>query len=1023
MRELEIGSDGIYRIPASSMLFSVSRRVLPDAVAPLPAPSAMNPPFFAEAVLDGDASYDLEAHQADGAPQIAITFRGAAAEGVPQVGSTFRVVGAESAEGKEGAPSSFGWMAGALPAPDRTGRYLVEFVGKNGVRPLAYYDRAGHVYETDRALTALPANVPVLSLARFVEESTSEIERGCVEVMLGGDEERRVALYRRDQGRYSLLDSWYAFGSFGESLSYDDLVARCYFAFVYRPARGGVLPPGCALEPISAHLSSKPLVKALHDIVADVDAALVDPALAPPVLARLLALWLDESGVRELSDEDMDVLRLVRTRRYADLYFIGKAEDASPRTPDTVVLRLESALNRYKLIADKLGDDAAHADAALVAHLESTVLDEVAGALPVLDSGAQPGAFSGAPSPPSMPSDGASRSGAPSLEDGLPLLDAALGEWGARRSLAAAVENLRSPLRVVLDFRIDLQRGVAELAADVPDARMMPASVPAAGPDAGARRVLSAAERERAARRFALLLGVASAAEAFASSPRIGRVEFTGRFPGWEGEGVALGAGTLEATGESICLCRVSFDRKGFIDQGAYREVARDPEGFWRRFGGWWAREESELADCDALAVKDVLAAAPCSARDRSGKARAFDGVPANPLPPRALDVPELDDGLLPVGVRAVLGADFARDMRIRYGAGHRRQAERIADAVARCGGDAAAMRAVQTARDGASDPFALEACARVMTALARGELDRYDQNAVVNCYLGEDAYLNALVAAREQFGSDPDGALDTIAGVVADAESRGLFVDDAEVVHRGFDSYGARLLYNLARTGTLFADDPSFGAQDAGKRVELVPDTLCLCYLEAERLMERSFSRTDDAIAYGKRAIELAPTVVAGYRQLARAYMLVGDMASARPALERALRIALLPGDVSLVYYQLAYVLWKSGLPQEGALCYLKSLAVSPFVAPQAVAELRELIQENEVELVEGDALDEALLRAGIAVAPSDTVLEAVLEAAAASADVGMLQCARNLLTSYLRYRPDDALSNVARSLADDRP
>ena len=133
------------------------------------------------------------------------------------------------------------------------------------------------------------------------------------------------------------------------------------------------MPPGCALEPISAHLSSKPLVKALHDIVADVDAALVDPALAPPVLARLLALWLDESGVRELSDEDMDVLRLVRTRRYADLYFIGKAEDASPHTPDTVVLRLESALNRYKLIADKLGDDAAHADAALVAHLESTI--------------------------------------------------------------------------------------------------------------------------------------------------------------------------------------------------------------------------------------------------------------------------------------------------------------------------------------------------------------------------------------------------------------------------------------------------------------------------------------------------------------------------------------------------------------------------------------------------------------------------------------------------------------------------
>ena len=46
--------------------------------------------------------------------------------------------------------------------------------------------------------------------------------------------------------------------------------------------------------------------------------------------------------------------------------------------------------------------------------------------------------------------------------------------------------------------------------------------------------------------------------------------------------------------------------------------------------------------------------------------------------------------------------------------------------------------------------------------------------------------------------------------------------------------------------------------------------------------------------------------------------------------------------------------------------------------------------------------------------------VLEALGSGASAAVDVGMFPVARNLLALRLRYRPDDALVNVLRSLGE---
>lgn len=314
-------------------------------------------------------------------------------------------------------------------------------------------------------------------------------------------------------------------------------------------------------------------------------------------------------------------------------------------------------------------------------------------------------------------------------------------------------------------------------------------------------------------------------------------------------------------------------------------------------------------------------------------------------------------------------------------------------------------------------DDRAVSSCTRLMAALAEGELDMGDQNAVVSCFLGEDRCLVALGRAKALGQDDPEASAAVLAEAVAEAEALDGFVDGAKTVYRAFDSYAARVLYNRARRD---GGAPERAALDASKRVELAPDSFYLCHLEIARILEHSFERTDEALVYGKRAIELAPATAAGYRQLGRAYMLVGDMENAARILEAGLRIAVQPSDIAMAYYQLGYVLWKAGSAGDGALCYLKSLASSPVVAVQATTELHELLEESEAFLPRRENIDEALAHAGLPVAPTEEVLDALGEGAAAAVDAGLFPVARNLLSLRLRFCADDALVNVLRSLEE---
>ena len=863
---------------------------------------------------------------------------------------------------QEGLAGAYGWVAKGLPMPATGGSYVVEFIEKNDLVILAYVDPFGRAFSLREPSAVPPARVPDLSFAKLPSQTTAGEELGCVYVRGGDGSQREVAQYRCARGRYTLFDSWYDFGPYGANLSYDDAMARAYLAFVHRPSLGASEVPERGLEGVHERLRGDKPFTAMRSIVADARCAENDPVCRPPALVSCLARWLADAGLDELAGVKDEALRLVRTARYANTYYLG-VEDEDVPLPVETVWALEAALNRFLLVGEAFGDRASLATEADCARWDAYLLETVATQHP----------------------------SASDLADAPGATDASAGEWDVRCALGATLERLRLPVRIDAAIRCDAAAGAAAVELTVPSASLMPAHSWREG--AGWERATDE-ERDAQAHRYALHLGLVLAAAAFDASPAMRRVDVAAR-----PQAGAAAASSSENAGEFPQESR----ERAFVQATFSRET-------YEAFGRF---EEARAGD----PMPPYLAS---DARFDVEEAEAFsfvEGLESFELRRR---MPEVVDGELAEAARVALGADRCRDVRITFDAARRRMAEELADRIVRASSATDAIRIVRAAQEEAAakdDDRAVAACTRLMAALAEGEIDMGDQNAVVGRFLGDDRCLVALGRARTLATSDPEAAVQVLIDAVGEATALDGFVDGATTVYRAFDSYASRVLYNRARRG---AGAPARASADADKRVELVPDSYYLCHLEITQLLEHSFERTEEALRFGQRAIEIGPATAAGYRQLGRAYMLVGDMENAAEVLQEGLLIAVQPNDIAMAYYQLAYVLWKAGRPQAGAACYLKSLMTSSSMALQATAELQELVEETGVVLPGKEVVDEALAEHAVPVAPTAEVLDALGSSAAAAVDAGLFPVARNLLALRLRYRPDDALVNVLRSLGE---
>lgn len=883
----------------------------------------------------------------------------------------------------------YGWVSGVCVAPQRRDRYLVEFVDERTYRIVAYADRFGRVFTTSEPFASPPARLPDLDFSPFSAQGAKGVKRGTVRVLAEDGRMKEVACYEGVRGRYAFSDSWFNFGPYGAGLSYDDALARGYFAFVMRPVLGGYEMPERGIGFVAACLRDEKLLHGLRCMVDTVRRIEADPFGQPPALARCFVRWLGDAGLERLTPPTVpdDALRLVRTVRYANMFYVAHGDAEAP-VDDRTIWALEGALNRMLLIDEAFGERAALASEADCARWDAYLIESFATqAISYAAPASAPSGIAG-------------------------------GEWDTRCRIAAAIERLKLPLRVEVALREDVSEGIVSFGLTVPDAALMPSWYWDDAPQRSGWAMACPAARESLARRYTMRSALALAALAFGASPAIQRVEVTARplggnpevaresapeTGGADGEGGEFPRDELEPTSLQVTLTRSVYDATDRFQAA----LQGDPAPL--------------LAQCGALI--DVANAEP------------FAAMAALPSTKLRQDLPETDDRALDEVARDALGVDRAADMRIVADARRRRIGEMLSERVVRAVTVTEAIRMVREEQEVASeggDDLTVAACTRLMAGLVGGSLDTEDQNAVVSCFLGEDRCRAALVHASTLAQSDPEEALGVLMDAVAESALLDGFVDGATTVYRSFDTYLARVLYERARRDARRDGAESGKAappaalptlasraqEDADKQVRLVSDSFYLCHLEIISMLERSFERTDDALRYGRRAIEIAPASAGGYRQLGRAYMLVGDMDNAIAVLGSCLCIATQPTDISIAYYQLAYALWKVGRPRAGAACYLKSVAVSPVVALRAMSEFKELTAEHNLEPPDQDQIDEELAAAGIVIAPTNAVFDTMEGAAAAAADAGLFPVAHHALSLRLYYRPDDALVNVLRSL-----
>ena len=882
---------------------------------------------------------------------------------------------------------AFGVVGGRVmrPKPKSGGMYLVHLEGDSpsdqAMRIVAYLDRYGRVFACDEPQVAPPARMPDMEIARFSDLAQDAVKTaGYVYVHDGeGDAARCVAAYKGTADLYKVSDTWYRFDE-RKAMTYKEFMARAYFALCFRPAMGAPAVPSRGVMGVLDALGPEKPFEALRELSGQVKRALADPQLEAPGAVELLLENLEQAGLfaiheRGVSDE---AVRLVRSTKYAHLaYLVRNQEDAD--ISDMELWGIEAALNRFILLCERMGD---RADAAGLeecrredAQLFVAVGEqELAGGMP---------------------------DNAPSGHEG--------GEWGVRCRLALAIEQLRLPVRIDVELAGDIGAGQAAFCLTMPPEGMVPGA---------------AGGEEPAALSYVMRVGLLLADRAFAAEPGISQVKLMA-FPLPDGLApqdapaagpqqavpAVLGAPALSEQpreAEATALFEVDLDRALHAERGGFKAaIAGDPR---------------ELLDA-AGARYDVADAQVPRQRVMHPVFEAWgaDG--------RATE--------LPAWAQGPLGAECERDLDIEYDTAYRRMAEGLADSLveAQSATEAiAAVRQVQSAALDAKDERAVSACTRLMAALAEGSIDAADQNAVVGRFLGEDRCLVALGRAHALAETDPAAAVEALTGAIAEAQLLDGFADGSQEVYRAFDSYGARVLYNVSRAtqavpldGEADAAGSASGdvavpaaAADAGKRVRVVPDSFYLCHLEVTHLLERSFERADEALRYGRAAVAMGPSCAMGYRVLGRAYMLQGDMGRAFDVLRAGLRVSLQPTDIALMYYQLGYVMWKRGSADAGVACYLKAVEASPSVAMQATAELRELVSETGASIPPAGGVEAALAAEGIPCAPVPEALDVLDAALSAACDAGLANVARSLLATRLRHRPDDALMGVLRSFGE---
>lgn len=431
----------------------------------------------------------------------------------------------------------YGIIYEGIPMPRDGMGYVVRLLPAELIDLLAYIDSYGRVFSTGRPEAIPPARFASLKLGIYGDEE----DAGDISLVAADGALRRVAGLERNSTRYSIVDSPIDVSDLGE-MDLRTCSAVAYLLFRHIPAITNGEPAAALLKSIARCLGEFAPLEAFRRIAelagADGAADDADPARTGSGIAKFLAKQLEDTGILGLAEADLyaspdaqacnpadpteedgeyaelsamleelegfddipiatladaDVqggretpatpLRLIRTARYADTYFLDYDGAALAPGIEPVLLAAEAALNRALLISRRAAacDDLAM-DIAACSALSRSLVRTVA---------------SQAPDP------------------RLPL--PADGEWDARLNLARLLERLQLPYRSTSAFRMDLAAGCLIIETET----CGPVSMAKTAADELGWHDIAPEERNAAASSYAAGLAILDAACGFACAPGI----------------------------------------------------------------------------------------------------------------------------------------------------------------------------------------------------------------------------------------------------------------------------------------------------------------------------------------------------------------------------------------------------------------------------------------------------------------------------------------------------------------------
>lgn len=541
----------------------------------------------------------------------------------------------------------------------------------------------------------------------------------------------------------------------------------------------------------------------------------------------------------------------------------------------------------------------------------------------------------------------------------------ALGEWGVRQAISAGIESFRLPLRLDARFRVNLMGGDAAIRLSY-----VPSDAQAASAWSGTLgRVVTLPNqmRDREATDYALRCALLLVSHAFRCSRRLCHV---------------FVAVVSDSPAGHACLL------SGDVRRDRFRELdlsgSFNPVEVCRGLGMRLRVEHDRLLEVPQGFSLDSERFCPRS---------RYDSV-------------DLSSRILPRFEAQLLGAERVSDLAINENARRDLVARELARELT--GSTAKNVREILDVTQGDKDPTVREAGLRCAEGLIAGTLPDNDALALEDEFVEGDDLSKACRTANTMLEhGQARGAIDALTDALAPVDALDTYRDTSKVAWREFTSYVGRALYNrlLAKPG---------------QRVRLAPDS----YYGAQLLMASALimdGRPAQALGFARRAQDLNPLDVSGTLRVVRALELLGRLEDACDELKRYLDLAFDPQGVGMCYYRLAYLEWKLGRTELADACYQKAVVSRSSIVGTAMLELQTMRLTTASGEVAPEDVDDVLEHAKIPLAPTDRVVEVLVEGAQAATDAEVFPVAKSFAGLLGMLSGDDVIHGVANSIELD--